>query len=206
MPDRNLLTDKQLRILQYIEQEFSRSGRKPTLRAIAQHFGLKAVGTVQDHISKLVEFGFLEKETGNYRGFKLIHQIQTTLVPICGSVPAGKPIEAVESFQGSIALTGDWKGELFALRVQGESMKDLGILNGDYVVVKKQSDAENGEIIVALIDQEATVKVLEKHAERIRLLPANPAFKPIVLDASRDNQIVGKVVAVQRMYSSYPLN
>jgi repressor LexA len=203
MPERNLLTEKQLRILQYIEQEFSRSGQKPTLRAIAQHFGLKAVGTVQDHISKLIEFGFLEKEGGSYRGFRLIHQTKTTLIPICGSVPAGKPIEAVESFQGSIALTGDWKGDLFALRVQGESMKDQGILNGDYVVVKKQSDAENGEIIVAIIDQEATVKILEKRVGQVRLLPANPAFQPIELDASRDNQIVGKVVAVQRMYSSF---
>ena len=145
----------------------------------------------------------LEKEDGNYRGFRLIHQTKTTLIPICGSVPAGKPIEAIENFQGSIALTGDWKGELFALRVQGESMKDQGILNGDYVVVKKQSDAKNGEIVVALIDQEATVKTLEKIKGRIRLLPANPAFDPIELDASRDNQIVGKVVAVQRMYSSF---
>jgi repressor LexA len=200
MLDRSKLTPKQLRILEFIERECSQSGRVPTFRAIAQHFQLKAVGTVQDHISKLLDLGFLEKEKGNYRGFKLPFQTQTTLIPILGSVPAGKPIEAMEDFQGSIALSGSWRGDLFALRVRGESMRDRGILHGDLVVVRKQMDAEDGEIVVALVDYEATVKVLEKRKGSLRLLPANSDFKPIVLDPERENRIVGKVIAVQRVY------
>lgn len=194
------LTPKQQRVLRFIEQEFIRSGRVPTYRGIAENFRLKAVGTVQDYIQKLIELGFLEKGENRERGFRLPHQTRTTLIPILGSVPAGRPMEAIEDFRGSVALVGNWKGDLFALRVSGESMRDRGIFDGDYVIVKKQTDAEDGEIVVAQIDQEATVKVLEKRKERIRLLPANSAFKPIEFARDRENIIVGKVVAVQRVY------
>jgi repressor LexA len=122
------------------------------------------------------------------------------VIPILGHVPAGRPIEAIENFQGSIALSGTWRGDLFALRVTGESMKDKGILDGDIVIVKKQPHAEDGQIVVAQIDQEATVKILERKKDQIRLLPANSAFKPIEFSADRENMIIGRVIAVQRTY------
>ena len=198
MPDRGELTPKQLRVLKFIEQEVLRTGRNPTLRAIAEYLDLKAVGTIQDYIAKLIELGFLEKEEGKYRGFKLPYQTRVTVIPVLGNVPAGRPIEDIESFQGSVALSGNWRGDIFALRVTGESMKDQGIFDGDIVIVKKQPDAEDGQIVVAQIDQDATVKILEKKKDR--LLPANSAFKPIELSADRENAIIGKVIAVQRIY------
>jgi repressor LexA len=198
MPDRGALTSKQLRVLKFIEHEVLKTGKTPTFRAIAEHLGVKAVGTVQDYISKLLRLGFLDKEEGRYRGFKLPHQRQVTVIPILGRVPAGSPIEAVDHFCGSVALTGNWRGELFALRVIGESMKDRGILDGDIVIVKKQAHAEDGQIVVAQINQEVTVKILEKKKNRVRLLPANPAFSPIEWSPDDENSIIGKVIAVQR--------
>lgn len=200
MSNRDDLTPKQLKVLKFIEQEVLKTGKTPTFRAIAEYLEVKAIGTVQDYISKLLDRGFLEKEIGSNRGFRLPHQIQVTTIPVLGSVPAGKPIEAVESFCGSVALAGNWKGDLFALRVTGESMKNSGILDGDIVIVKKQAHAEDGQIVVAQIDQEATVKILEKKRSRVRLLPANPAFRPIELSPDRENIIIGKVIAVQRVY------
>lgn len=196
--NRSALTAKQLKVLVFIEQEILRSGRPPTLRSIAKEFDLKAVGTVQDYISKLVELGFLEKEPGQYRGIRLPFQTQVTWVPILGSVPAGKPIEAIHDSIGSIALSGVWKGDLFALKVKGESMRDRGILEGDVVIVRQQPDAESGEIVVALLETEATVKILERKKGKIRLLPANPSFQPIELSGDRDCRIAGRVIGVQR--------
>jgi repressor LexA len=200
MSDRELLTPKQLKVLKFIEDELSRYGKMPTFRAIADYLGVKAVGTVQDYIRKLLDLGFLEKEGGKYSGFKLPHQTRVTLIPILGSVPAGRPIEAIESFQGSVALSGNWRGDLFALRVKGQSMRDRGILDGDYVIVKKQPDAEDGQIVVAAVNHEATVKLLERKKGKVRLLPANPDFAPIELSSENENSIIGRVVAVQRMY------
>ena len=119
-------------------------------------------------------------------------------VPILGTVPAGKPIEAIEDNQGSLSVPAKWSGELFALKVKGESMIEAGIMDGDYVVIKKQPHAENGDIVVAMIDGEATLKYLERKHGRIRLLPANPRFQPIELNSGRENVIQGKVVSVQR--------
>jgi repressor LexA len=204
MPDRNELTAKQLKVLKMVEQEIARTGHPPAFRAIAKHLGVKAVGTIQDHISKLIEFGFLEKEKAPARGFKLPFQTRVTWIPVLGSVPAGNPTEAIASaideHEGKIALTGHWKGNIFALKVKGESMREKGILDGDLVIVQNQPDAETGQIVVAMVDQEATIKTLEKKNGKLRLLPANPDFQPIELHADRENRIVGKVIAVQRTY------
>jgi repressor LexA len=198
---REQLTTKQLKVLNFIEQEIQQSGRSPTYRAIAQHLQVSAIGTIQDHIAKLVEYGFLEKEKGQAQGLKLPIQDKVTWVPILGAVPAGRPIEAIHDFQGSIPLSGRWRGEFFALRVKGESMRDQGILDGDYVVVKKQPDADHGDVVVASVNGEATVKFLERKKGKIRLIPANPNYQPIELLPEQENQIIGKVIAVQRIYS-----
>jgi repressor LexA len=109
-------------------------------------------------------------------------------------------VGAAQDRQGSLSLLGHWRGDLFASQIRGSSMQERGILDGDYVIVQNQSDAESGEIVVAMIDKEATVKVLEKSKGRVRLLPANPNFYPIELREDRENKITGRVVSVQRFY------
>lgn len=194
------LSPKQAKILAFIESEISKSGRPPTYRDIADHCGYDAVGTVQDHIRSLIRKGYLEKTPGVARGIRIAHHTQSLFIPILGMVPAGRPIEAIESQLGTLSIPARWKGELYALKVKGESMKDAGILDGDFVVVKKQTTAENGEIVVALMNGEATVKYLEKKAGRIRLLPANSKFSPIEWQEGLENLIQGKVVGVQRFF------
>lgn len=197
----NRLSPKQAETLAYIEESLSRYGRPPTYRDIARHFGYEAVGTVQDHVRALVKKGFLKKEEGVSRSFSPTHRAESRDVPILGSVPAGKPIEAVESRMGSISIpAGRWRGELYALKVVGESMRDAGILDGDLAIVAKGAEARDGDIVVAMIDGEATVKTLEKRAGRVRLLPANPRFSPIELRELGENLIAGKVVSIQRFY------
>jgi repressor LexA len=196
------LSPKQAKVFAFIESVMTRTGRPPTYRDIAAHCGYDAVGTVQDHVRALIRKGFLEKEDGVARGIRLAHQSESISVPILGTVPAGRPIEAIESSQGSLAVTAKWRGnpELFALKVKGDSMQDAGIMDGDFVVIRKQLHAENGEIVVAMIDGEATVKYLEKKQGRVRLLPANAAFSPIEIPADSVNLIQGKVISVQRFY------
>jgi len=117
-------------------------------------------------------------------------------------VPAGNPIEAIQDTQGSVSVPSQLRGELFALRVVGESMIEAGILDGDTVIVRKQNHAENGDIVVAMLEGEATVKYLEKKTGRLRLLPANPKFRPIEVSSSAHlgDFIQGKVISVQRFY------
>jgi repressor LexA len=194
------LTPKQAEVLAFIEAEISRSGRPPTYRDIAEHCGYDAVGTVQDHIRALIRKGFLHKEPGVARGIRLAHRTESVDIPILGAVPAGRPIEAIESGLGYVSIPAKWRGDLYALRVTGESMIGAGILDGDFVVVHKSADARSGDIVVAMIDGEATVKYLEKKNGRVRLLPANPRFEPIEIPAESDNVIQGKVVSVQRYY------
>lgn len=167
------------------------------------------MGTVQDHVRALRKKGFLAGTKGRAqaphraaRSLQPTHQTAARSIPILGSVPAGNPVEAIEDRQGGLALSDPRgrspSGELFALRVRGESMRDAGILDGDYVVVQRATDARHGEIVVATIDGEATVKRLERRGGRIRLLPENPAFSPIELEPGRDNAIQGRVISVQR--------
>ena len=198
----NLITQKQQQVLEYITREIKRTGRSPTYRAIAAHFKLKAVGTVQDHIARLLEMGLLEREKNPSRGLRLPEQMPVTWIPLLGRVPAGTPLEAIQEGiqhpEQHIPFIQQRSGDYFALTVQGSSMIEKGILDGDILIVRKQPDAQNGEIVVALVDLEATVKTLEKTKEKIRLLPANPLFKPIELKSNENHLILGKVVAVQR--------
>lgn len=191
------LTLKQLQVLKFIETEQAHEGRAPTLRATAKHFK-KAVSTIQDHIEALIEKGYLQKDLHRACGLKLAHQAEMVSVPILGSVPAGRPIEAIEEALGSVPVSARIGGDLYALKVKGESMVGAGILDGDLVIVKQQESANHGEIVVAMIDGEATVKTYDKKG--MRLLAENPKFAPIPLDPSRDNVILGKVMSVQRYY------
>ena len=195
------LSPKQAKVLAFIEAEISSAGRPPSLRDIAKHFGYAAVGTVEDHVRALIKKGFLEKDGAAHCGLRLSYGSRAMTVPILGAVPAGRPVEAIQDFQGSlsVAMRGrKLRGEVFALTVVGESMRDAGIFDGDFIIVEKQTDAQDGEIVVAMIDGEVTVKTLEKRKGKMRLLPANPKFKPIELSLDRENVIQGRVVSVQR--------
>lgn len=196
------LTAKQLAVLQCIRDEIARSHRPPTYRDIARTLGYDAVGTVQDHVRTLLRKGYLEKEEGVSRGFRLSYQRGSQEIPVLGRVPAGNPIEAIQDVQGSVAIPSHLRGEHFALKVVGESMIEAGIMDGDMVIVRKQSHADHGDIVVAMIEGEATVKYLEKKPGRLRLLPANPRFQPIEVNegAHLGDFIQGKVVSVQRFY------
>jgi len=199
------LSPRQARILECIERAITLQGCPPSLRDIAKHCGYSAIGTVQDHVRTLIRKGFLEKEPGLARGLRPTHHLGSREIPILGTVPAGNPIEAIEDRRGSIPLpnhTHRAQGPCYALRVTGESMIGAGILDGDYVIVQKQETAKDGEIVVALIDGEVTVKTLEKRpGHPARLLPANPKFSPIPIPEHADGVIQGKVIGVQRYYS-----
>ena len=194
------LSPKQAEVLALIEAEMTREGRPPTFRDIARHLGCEAVGTVQDHIRALIKKGFLHKEPGVARGIRLNHRSQSIDIPILGTVPAGRPIEAIEEGLGFISIPARWRGDLYALRVSGESMIEAGIFDGDFVVVHKEASVQTGDIVVAMIEGEATVKYLERKNGRVRLLPANPAFHPIEIPSESNNFIQGKVVSVQRYF------
>jgi repressor LexA len=207
---------KQAKVLEFIERQISATGLPPSYRDIAAHCG-SALGTIQDHVRALVRKGFLETEPGLARGLRPSHRSRAANVPILGTVPAGRPLEAIEAPLGMLSVSslgaGDAApgrrpppraGELYALRVHGESMTGAGILDGDYVIVRKQEDALSGEIVVALLEGEATVKRLERKGGRIRLLPANPEFDPIDIPPTGESGatlIWGKVIGVQRFYA-----
>lgn len=175
-------------------------GRPPTVREVRDRFGFSAVQTAREHLERLVEEGRLAKEgPGRARGYRLPRpEAPTVLVPVLGRVPAGALSTAVEDLEGYVPVEGRAdEGELFGLRVRGESLRDRGILSGDLVIVRKQDTARTGEVVVALVDDEATVKVLRRSGRRVELWPANPAFTPIV-PAPGGFRLLGKVIEVRR--------
>lgn len=213
------LTDAQRRVLAFIQERLDLRGVAPTLREICAHMGYKAIGSAQDMIAVLRKKGFLEvPEQQSARSLVLTAKARSAqgpslpsiddgawLVPCLGFVPAGNPLEAVESRIGTItvspALLAPPKPRpesLFGLRAKGHSMRDAGILDGDWLVVKAQPEARVGEIVVARLDDDATVKRLMKDPARGYFLqPENPDFHKIFADES-PFQVVGRVVALQR--------
>lgn len=177
------------------------AGAPPTVREVQEHFGFRAVQTAHQHLKTLVAEGRLAKEPGRARGYRLPSALATPLrmVPRLGRVQAGALSEAIEDPDGWIPVDGAMgEHELFALTVRGESMLNAGILPDDTVVVRRQDTALDGDIVVALVRDEATVKRLRLHAGRIELHPENPDFAPIVLDRRDEVLILGRVVEVRR--------
>jgi len=197
------LTRKQKEILDFVQGYIHTYGYAPTLREIGEHFGLSSVATVHKHLKTLEAKGMLRREEGRAR-YVEVKQTQTTTapraldVPLLGLVAAGSPIEALEQPE-SIALPEDMLGRssTFVLKVKGDSMIEDHILDGDYIIVEKRVQAENGEIVVALIDNEATVKRLYREVGRVRLQPANSSMQPIYVQAE-DLRIQGVVIGVLR--------
>jgi len=175
-------------------------GRPPTVREVMEAFGFRSPQTAREHLDTLIEDGRLKKEPKVARGFRLPGrgEAPTVMVPLLGRVPAGPLDLAIEDFEGHLPVqTRRAPGELFSLRVRGDSMKDAGILDGDVVVVRRQPRAEVGDIVVAMVGDEATVKRFRVKRGRIELHPANDAYQPIVPEPS-DVKILGKVVEVRR--------
>jgi repressor LexA len=195
------LTKKQKDILEFVRKHIHDQGYAPTLREIGEHFGLSSVATVHKHLKALEEKGELKREEGRARQVEVRppqNQPHLWEVPLLGLVAAGLPIEALEQ-PDTISLPEDMlgRGETFVLQVKGDSMIEDHILNGDRIVVEKKVTAENGEIVVALIGNEATVKRLYREGERVRLQPANSSMAPIYVQ-NGDLKIQGVVTGVLR--------
>lgn len=197
------LTEKQRSILAFIEERITRKGHSPTIREIGQQFGISSTNGVRTHVTALIRKGFLTKAAHISRGLELTRDLVSGVahVPLVGSVPAGVPIDAIENVEGEIALDLSFapKGDSFSLNVVGDSMIGAGIRNGDVVVVRKQAVAQRGDIVVAIVDGEATVKRYFPEGARIRLQPENDDFEPIYVEKkSGDFRIAGKVVGLLR--------
>ena len=184
------------KVLRFMRQRLL-EGKPPTIREVQQRFGFRAVQTAREHLEKLVLEGRLEKQPGRARGYRLPGgRPPIMLVPILGRVAAGELTTAVEDLEGYVPVEGHLDGdELFGLRVRGDSMRDAGILEGDLVIVRKQPTARSGEIVVALVGDEATVKRLKRKGRRVELHPENPDYAPIVPESLA---LLGKVIEVRR--------
>jgi len=200
------LTPIQQRVFNFLKDYLGEKGFPPTLREIASHFGLRGPKAPQKTLNILERKGYIRKIPGGSRAIEIlsyppVRLTQILPIPIVGRVRAGEPILAVENIEGYIHLDRSLvsSGDVFLLRVQGDSMIDAHIQDGDFALVKPQPNAENGEIVVALIEDEATIKRIFKKRDLIRLEPANPKMEPIVVKKGKKNvTIVGKVVGIFR--------
>lgn len=202
---RRELTKRQQQILDFIRGEIHRVGYPPSVREIGEAIGLSSSSTVHSHLAALETKGFIRRDPSKPRALEVLdfRDTETAIdyghvhsVPVVGQVAAGQPILAAENIEQTLPLPAEFAGEqTFILRVRGESMIEAGIFEGDFVVVKQQPTASNGDIVVAMIDDEATVKTFYREADRIRLQPENSSMEPIY---ARDVTILGKVVALFR--------
>jgi len=204
------ISSRQERILKFISKKIKESGYPPSVREIAKAVDLSSSATVHSHLKKLEEKGYLKRNPSKPRAISLIsrHGNKTigrgfdnmVYVPVIGNIAAGRPILADENIEDYFPLTSDFvkgKKDVFILHVRGDSMVNAGILDRDYIVVRKQENAINGEIIVALLENEATVKRFFKTDKKIKLMPENDYMEPIV---ANDVKILGKVIGVIRKY------
>jgi repressor LexA len=195
------LTPRQRQVLDYINDHLERRGYPPTLREIAAHLGVRGTLGVSKHLAALERKGAIRKGAGSSRALTVAGRGgQTEGLPIVGTVRAGAPQPAVEEIEEHFAVDpAHRRGATFLLRVKGDSMTGAGILDGDLALIRPQPTAQNGEIVVALIDGEATLKRFFREADRIRLQPENPALEPIVVrPGAGEVLLVGKVVGLFR--------
>jgi repressor LexA len=209
MENKKDLTTTQKKVLNFLKDFLRQKGFPPTLREIASHFGLRGPKAPQKTLEVLERKGYLRRVPRGSRAIEIlgspallpVHASETLPVPIVGRVRAGKPILAIENIEGYIHLDRSLfsSGDVFLLRVQGDSMIDAHIQDGDFALVKPQPNAENGEIVVALIDDEATIKRIFQKRDLIRLEPSNPSMEPIVVKrGGKKVTIVGKVIGIFR--------
>ncbi len=203
---RRPLTARQREVLDFVRAFAVDHGYPPTVREIGAHFGF-VPRSVFDHLKALERKGYLRRRSSKSRSLELLDEAGSpahprgVAVPIVGRVAAGDPLLAVQNIEGSLWLSPEWVngGETFLLRVQGESMVDAHILPGDYALVRRQPAAEHGDIVIALLNEEATVKRLLFKGDQVVLKPENLAMKPITVRRGDSRlQIVGKVIGVLR--------
>ena len=201
------LTDRQREVLEGIHQIVREKGYPPTVREIGQRLGLRSSCTVQRHLEALERKGYIKRDRTKARSVEIIQAPDPTMVPVpmapvpvVGTVAAGQPILATENIEEVFPLPRDIvkDDQCFMLQVKGDSMIEAGIFDGDYVVVRQQPYADDGDIVVALLDDEATVKYLRRRRRRIYLEPANKDMRPII---ANDVQIIGKVLMSIRRYT-----
>ena len=204
------LPPRQRELLDFVASFTDQKGIPPTLREIGEAMGIKSTNGVSDQVKALVRKGYLERvgDARTSRGIRVTHSARggfressTVAVPVIGRVAAGSPILAEENYAGTLhmdASTMPHQAPVFALVIHGNSMIDDGILDGDYVFVRQQAEARNGDIVVAMVDGDATCKRFFRERGRIRLQPANAELSDIVIDASRNFSIVGVVIGVYR--------
>ncbi|MCM2351472.1 MAG: transcriptional repressor LexA [Bacteriovoracaceae bacterium] len=195
------LTKKQKDVLDFITEYVRENGYSPTQKEIQEHFGFKSLGSVQDYIKYLTNGGYLMNDSHSVRGLMpSTVQQNSEEIPLLGNIAAGTPIEAIEnSNMISVPIHMLGRGQHYALKVKGESMIEDGILSGDIAIIKHQTQAENGQIVVAVVDNETTLKRYYKKAKQIELHPANNTMKPIIIK-DKECEIRGLMVGLIRTY------
>ena len=197
------LTETQKKILSFIVDHVEGEGSPPTIREISGHFGYSAPTSARTHLQALEKKGYVKLHQGRARGIELIQEKVRKLfwnlqgIPLVGRVAAGQPILAEENIEDVLELKGMFpqENDLFALRVKGDSMIEAGIIENDLIIVRPQQTANIGDIVVAIIDDEGTVKRFGQAGDHIRLEPANKNYLPII---TRDARVVGKVIGLVR--------
>jgi repressor LexA len=199
MPDFSQLTERQREIYEFIRLKIENRGYGPTVREIGEAFKIKSPNGVMCHLKALEKKGLIKREEHAARAIQLVaHRRPAQGLPFLGTVAAGAPLPAIEQSE-RIEFDEVFGGpNRFVLQVRGNSMIENNIQDGDYVVIKKQETAENGERVVAMVDSEVTLKKFYRERDHIRLEPANGAMAPIIVDASRDARVLGVLVGVLR--------
>ncbi|MBQ1871359.1 MAG: transcriptional repressor LexA [Lachnospiraceae bacterium] len=203
--DERGLTSKQLEIMNFIKQEILSKGYPPTVRDICEAVGLKSTSTVHAHLERLEMKGLIRRDPTKPRAIELVDDEFTVIrkemvnVPVVGQVAAGQPLLAVENISNYFPIPVEYmpNQQTFMLRVKGESMVNAGIFSGDLILVEQTQDVRNGDIVVALVDDSATVKTFFKEKDHIRLQPENDHMDPIIVN---DCSILGKVIGVFRFF------
>lgn len=215
--DRKSLTPRQREVFEFIKERIEQTNRPPTLREIGLRFQISSTNGVRSILAALVKKNFIARSPKLSRGIDLPQttrepssrvaptaEIKVLEIPILGRVAAGQPILAVENLEGTVVVDRDFlmrQENVFALKVHGDSMIDAGIHHGDLVFARQQNTAERGQIVVALIGEETTVKYYFPEAGRVRLEPANEAYGPIIVDVNTpDFSILGRIIGVMRKY------
>lgn len=208
------LTARQEQVLRFIGGRLRTAGSPPTVREIGQRFGISSTGAVRNHLTALFKKGVLRKVPGVSRGLRVVSVLREEVpqggvdpaiqpVPILGQVAAGVPLLAEETLEGHIGVDRSLLPRgvtVFALRVKGDSMIGAGFQERDLVLVRRQEQAENGDVVVGIVDGEATVKRLKRKGREVWLEPENPAYQPIRMDAKGGDRIAGKVVGLIRRF------
>lgn len=199
------ITTKQQEILDYIKSQILNKGYPPAVREICEAVHLKSTSSVHSHLESLEKNGYIRRDPTKPRAIEIVDDSfnlsrrEIVNIPVIGTVTAGQPILATENIEGYFPLLSEDmpRGETFMLKVKGESMINAGIFDGDQIIVKRQPTAENGDIIVALIDDSATVKTYYKEEGHFRLQPENDTMDPIIVS---DLTVLGKVIGLYRRY------